>query len=335
MKKKVTIRDIAREAGVSPSTVSRVINESAPVNKELKERVLKAIEKLGYSPNPIARSLRKGYTDTVGFLVPDITNPFFSHTIKGAEDFFKNKDISLIVCSSNHDIKEEERLLQILFSKKIDGLLFIGSGRQNQVLERFLYDLKIVFVDRIYKDLNSFYVTSDNYSGMKQIVNYLVKIGHKSFVLLNGEKDTYSASERLRGFLEALKEHGIEEYQVFFGKFTYESGFSLTKKLRKIPDAVVCGNDLMAYGAIDALEEMGYRVPDDVSVTGFDDIPFSKHYKPSITTVKQPFHKMGYEAARMLYKLMKGRIKRPKGIVLETELIVRESTKRRGNRGNF
>ncbi len=329
MRKKVTIRDIAREAGVSPSTVSRVINESAPVNKELKEKVLEAIKKLGYSPNPIARSLRKGYTNTVGFLVPDITNPFFSHTIKGAEDFFKDKDISLIVCSSNHDIKEEERLLQTLFSKKIDGLLFIGSGGQNKVLEHFLYDLKIVFVDRIYENLSSFYVTSNNYNGMKELVNYLVKIGHKSFVFLNGEKDTYSASERLRGFLEALKEHGIKEYQVFFGKFTYESGFSLTKKLKKIPDAVVCGNDLMAYGAIDALEEMGYKVPDDVSVTGFDDIPFSKHYKPSITTVKQPFHEMGYEAAKMLYKLMKGRIKRPKGIVLETELIIRESTKRR------
>ncbi|ABQ47790.1 MULTISPECIES: LacI family DNA-binding transcriptional regulator [Thermotoga] len=325
--KKVTIKDIAREAGVSPSTVSRVINKSAPVRKELEEKVLEVIRKMGYTPNLVARSLRKGYTDTVGFIVPDITNPFFSLIIKGAEDFFKKKKISLVVCSSNHDVKEEEKLIEMLVSKKMDGLLLVGAGSSNRVLNSILNKVKVVFVDRVYEGYDAPYVVSDNYNGMKKLVWYLVKTGHRSFAFLNGEEGTYSATERLRGFVDALKEAGIKDYVVFFGQFTYESGFSLVKKLGKIPDAVVCGNDLMAYGAIDALEEMGYEVPKNVSVTGFDDLPFSKHYKPSLTTVRQPFHAMGYESAKILHWMISGKNKKNKKIVLETELIIRESTK--------
>lgn len=324
---KVTIKDIAREAGVSPSTVSRVINKSAPVSKEVEKKVLEAIEKLGYRPNFIARSLRKGYTDTVGFIVPDITNPFFSLIVKGAEDYFKKKKISLMVCSSNHDVSEEENLIEILVSKKIDGLLLIGAGSGNRVLENILGKVGVIFVDRIYREYDAPYVVSDNYNGMKKLVQYLVKTGHRSFVFLNGEEGTYSAMERLRGFVDALKSFGIKDYQIFFGQFTYESGFSLTKKLKKLPDAVVCGNDLMAYGAIDALEEMGYEIPKDVSVTGFDDLPFSKHYKPSLTTVRQPFYSLGHEAAKMLYRIINKKRMVKNKMVLETELVVRESTK--------
>ncbi|WP_241208703.1 substrate-binding domain-containing protein [Thermotoga sp. Cell2] len=235
--------------------------------------------------------------------------------------------MSLVVCSSNHDVKEEEKLIEMLVSKKMDGLLLVGAGSSNRVLNSILNKVKVVFVDRVYEGYDAPYVVSDNYNGMKKLVWYLVKTGHRSFAFLNGEEGTYSATERLRGFVDALKEAGIKDYVVFFGQFTYESGFSLVKKLGKIPDAVVCGNDLMAYGAIDALEEMGYEVPKNVSVTGFDDLPFSKHYKPSLTTVRQPFHAMGYESAKILHWMISGKNKKNKKIVLETELIIRESTK--------
>jgi len=330
--RKITIRDIAREAGVSPSTVSRVINNSAPVSKELKERVLSTIKKLGYNPNPIAQSLRKGFTNTIGFIIPDITNPFFSLIVKGAEEYLKRKKMFLIVCNSNHSVKEEERLLQTLMERKTDGLLFIGAGNRNKIISTSLDKMKIVFVDRVYEKCKAPYVVSNNYKGMKNLIDYLVDTGHKSFVFLNGEKNTYSAKERLRGFLDALKEHKIEEYEVVFGQFTYESGFALAKGLKKIPDAIVCGNDLMAYGAIDALEERGYKVPDDVSVTGFDDLPFSKHYKPSLTTVRQPFYEMGYEAAKILYRLINSKPNIETNVVLETKLVIRETTKPKGGR---
>ena len=325
--KKITIKDIAREANVSPSTVSRVVNKSAPVSRELEERVLEIIGNYGYSPDAVARSLRRGFTDTVAFVVPDITNPFFSLIIKGAEDFFKKYNISLIVCSSNHSAKEEERILDNLLSKKVDGLLFIGAGNESLELHELLSEFKIVFVDRAYSDIDSPYVVSNNYEGMKEVVKYLVQTGHKSFVLLNGEKGTYSATERLKGFVDTLNEFGIDSYETYFGQFTYECGAELVSQLKNIPDAIVCGNDLIAYGAIDALEERGVSVPDQVSVTGFDDLPFSKHYKPSLTTVKQPFYDMGYESARILWLMINGKTVKKKRVVLDTKLVVRDSAK--------
>jgi len=325
--KKITIKDIAREANVSPSTVSRVVNKSAPVSTELEERVLEIIGNYGYSPDAVARSLRRGFTDTVAFVVPDITNPFFSLIIKGAEDFFKKYNISLIVCSSNHSAKEEERILDNLLSKKVDGLLFIGAGNESLELHELLSEFKIVFVDRAYSDIDSPYVVSNNYEGMKEVVKYLVQTGHKSFVLLNGEKGTYSATERLKGFVDTLNEFGIDSYETYFGQFTYECGVELVNQLKDIPDAIVCGNDLIAYGAIDALEERGITVPEQVSVTGFDDLPFSKHYKPSLTTVKQPFYDMGYESAKILWLMINGKVVKRKRVVLDTKLIVRDSAK--------
>lgn len=325
--KKITIKDIAREANVSPSTVSRVVNKSAPVSRELEERVLEIIGNYGYSPDAVARSLRRGFTDTVAFVVPDITNPFFSLIIKGAEDFFKKYNISLIVCGSNHSAKEEERILDNLLSKKVDGLLFIGAGNESLELHELLSEFKIVFVDRAYSDIDSPYVVSNNYEGMKEVVKYLVQTGHKSFVLLNGEKGTYSATERLKGFVDTLNEFGIDSYETYFGQFTYECGVELVNQLKDIPDAIVCGNDLIAYGAIDALEERGITVPEQVSVTGFDDLPFSKHYKPSLTTVKQPFYDMGYESAKILWLMINGKVVKRKRVVLDTKLIVRDSAK--------
>ncbi|HRD20663.1 MAG TPA: LacI family DNA-binding transcriptional regulator [Fervidobacterium sp.] len=325
--KKITIKDIAREANVSPSTVSRVVNKSAPVSRELEERVLEIIGNYGYSPDAVARSLRRGFADTVAFVVPDITNPFFSLIIKGAEDFFKKYNISLIVCGSNHSAKEEERILDNLLSKKVDGLLFIGAGNESLELHELLSEFKIVFVDRAYSDIDSPYVVSNNYEGMKEVVKYLVQTGHKSFVLLNGEKGTYSATERLKGFVDTLNEFGIDSYETYFGQFTYECGVELVNQLKDIPDAIVCGNDLIAYGAIDALEERGITVPEQVSVTGFDDLPFSKHYKPSLTTVKQPFYDMGYESAKILWLMINGKVVKRKRVVLDTKLIVRDSAK--------
>lgn len=325
--KRITIKDIAREANVSPSTVSRVVNKSAPVSKELEERVLEIIGNYGYSPDAVARSLRRGFTDTVAFVVPDITNPFFSLIVKGAEDFFKKYNISLIVCSSNHSAEEEERVLDNLISKKVDGLLFIGAGNESSQLHELLSEFKMVFVDRVYAGIDVPYVVSNNYAGMKEIVKYLVQTGHKSFALLNGEKGTYSAQERFKGFVDTLNEFGINSYETYFGQFTYEGGIELANQLKSIPDAIVCGNDLIAYGIIDALEERGIAVPDEVSVTGFDDLPFSKHYKPSLTTVKQPFYDMGYESAKILWLMINGKVVKKRKVVLDTKLIVRDSVK--------
>jgi len=332
--KKITIKEIAREAGVSISTVSRVINSTTPVSESLKSRVIKAIEKLGYTPDHIARGLRKGQTGVVGFVLPDISNPFFATTARGAEDFLRCKGYVLMFCDSDQNELQETEALKMLLSRRVDGLLFTGTGQYNKLIDQYRErQIPVVFLDRIYNSSqNISYVVADNIGGMRKLVDYLVETGHKSFALLNGNKQVHTAQDRYVGFTESLENHGLKNYTVVFGEFTYESGKSMVRSLTSIPDAIVCGNDLIAYGAIEELELMGYRVPEDVSVTGFDDIPFSKHYKPPLTTVKQPAYEMGKKAAEMLLKMMKTR-KNKRGIVLETQLVVRSSTNVRRDDG--
>ena len=322
-----SIREVAKKAGVSISTVSRVLNNSAPVSDELRVRVEKAIKELGYYPSGIAKSLRKGKTGTIGFILPDITNPFFANIVRGAEDYLRKKGYTLILCNSDQNKEQEIQLLGTLISKHIDGLLFTGTGDFNPLLaEKIEKGLKIVFLDRIIKGLNSSYVIIDNREGMNILLDYLIKVGHKYFIFINGNKETFSARIRYETFVKKLTKNNLH-FKHYFANFSYEAGYSIAKKLRKLPDTIICGNDLIAYGVIDAIEEKGYKVPEDVSVTGFDDIPFSRHYKPPLTTVRQPMYEMGEKAAELLLKIIEGKEKINKGIVLLPKLVVRESTK--------
>lgn len=323
--KGTSIREVARRAGVSISTVSRVLNNSAPVSEELKLKVLRVVTELGYNPSVLAKGLRKGATGIIGFIIPDITNPFFSTIVRGAEDYLKKKEYCLIVGSSDQSEAQEEKLLNA-FSQRVDGILFTGTGRQNRVLDDLIQKGKrIVFLDRMMKDINSSYVVSDNYEGMKSLVEYLVLKGYRSFLLVNGQRETMSAQIRHKAFVETLKAAGVDEFGYVFSRFTYEAGFKVATRIRNLPDVIVCGNDLIAYGVIAALENRGINVPDDVAVTGFDDIAFSKHYKPALTTVRQPMYEMGKYAAQMLVKMINGEIQSTKGIVLPNELVIRES----------
>jgi len=330
-KKTITIKDVARAAQVSISTVSRFINTPDSVSEKLKERIDKAIKDLGYRPNRIGQSLRTGSTKLIGFIIPDITNPAFLLIVKGAEDYLKKHGYSFILCGSDHSVREESKLLRALISQGVDGLIVTCSGGHNSELNKVLsaQHMHIVFVDRKYERVPTAYVGADNYSGLEKMMDYLVQTGHKSFVYLCGEKQVSSAKERLAGFLNGVKKYGIEDYQVLFGEFTFESGYSLTKTLRKVPDAIVAGNDLMAFGTIQALREKGYKVPEDVSVVGFDDMFFSKYYKPSLTTIRQPIYNMGRKAGRMLLSLMSGKKIKNKNVILDTEIVVRNSTKSR------
>jgi len=330
-KKAVSIRDVAKLAGVSISTVSRVINNSDSVSEELVEKVNKAIQELGYQPNRIARSLRTGTTKIVGFIIPDITNPAFLLMVKGAEDYLKKKGYSFILGGTDHSVKEESKLLSTLLSQRVDGLILTCSGGHNPYLSDLLMsrNIKLVFMDRRYEKIKAPYVGVDNSGGVEKMIDYLVQTGHRSFAFLSGERQTSSAKERLQGFIRGIQKYQIKDYQILYGEFTFESGYSLTKKLRKIPDAIIGGNDLVAFGAIEALEEMGYRVPEDVSVAGFDDMFFSKYYKPALTTVRQPIYDMGKMAGKVLFSLMNGKRLKKETIILETEIVIRESTKPR------
>ncbi|MEJ5228582.1 MAG: LacI family DNA-binding transcriptional regulator [Pseudothermotoga sp.] len=327
------IKSVAQMAGVSISTVSRVINNPESVSEELRNKVRKAIEALGYQPNQIARSLRTGSTKLIGFIIPDITNPAFLLMVKGAQDFLKRKGYTFMVCGTDHNIREEVKLLKALLSQNVEGMIVTCSGGQNSDFSRIVNstNVKMVFMDRRYEDLNVPYVGVDNTTGVEKITDYLIESGHRSLVYLSGERNTSSARERLRGFVNSVRRHAVVDFQILYGKFTFESGYELTKRLKEIPQAIVGGNDLVALGAIEALTQMGYSIPEDVSVVGFDDMFYSKYSKPSLTTVRQPIYEMGYTAGKILYQLLsKGNIKKT-NTILQTDVVLRETVKPRNN----
>lgn len=326
MSDKITIKDIAKEAGVSISTVSRVINGSSPVKKQTKEKVLKAIDKLNYYPDALARSLRVGYTDTIGIIIPNIANPFFATLVRGAEDYLRSKGYSVIICNSDNAVDQEEKLFNILAEKKVDGILYSGIGDH---IDKFTHiNIPIVFIDRVIKDNRFSYVSSNHYKGMEDLLNYLYSTNHKKYVFISGKKEIFSAFERLRAFEDFTKKYNVE-YELLEGEYTYKSGLINGKKIKKIPDVVVCSNDLIAYGVVESFKERKIKVPEDVSVTGYDDIMFSKMFSPALTTVSQPIYEMGKVAAEIIYRLLIKKDDYMPVKLFQNQVIVRESTKRR------
>lgn len=330
MAKRPTIVDVARLARVSISTVSRYLKNPLQVSEKLRERIERAIKELGYKPSRIAQGLRTGDTKMIGFIVPDITNPAFLMIVKGAEDFLRKKGYSFIIGGTDHRIEDEVIVFESLMLHNVDGIIMTCAGNENNKLRALIekYQPKMVFVDRRYEGMNIPYVGVDNCGGVERMVDYLVQTGHRSFVYLCGDI-TSSARERLNGFLKGMRKHNIEDYQVLYGEFTFESGYRLVKKLTRIPDAIMAGNDLMAFGAIEALKEAGVKIPDDVSITGFDDMFFSRYYQPSLTTVRQDLYEMGRLAGKVLLSLISGKKIRKKEYILPTELVIRDSTKDR------
>jgi LacI family transcriptional regulator len=326
MQKQVTIKDIAKEAGVSISTVSRVVNGSLPVKKETKEKVLKAIQKLNYSPDSLARSLRVGYTKTIGIIIPNIANPFFATIVRGAEDYLRSKGFSIIICNSDNDVKEEEKLFKTLTEKKVDGVLYSGIG--DHVENLATKNIKTVFIDRVIKENNFSYVCSNNYQGMQNLLEYLYKTNHRKYVFISGKKEVFSAAERLRAFLDFVEKYKLN-YKIYEAEYTYESGFSAAKKIKTLPNVIVCSNDLIAYGVIEYLKSKDINVPKDVSVTGYDDITFSKMFSPALTTVSQPIYEMGKTAAKLIFEILTNKDDYIPVKLFENQLIVRQSTRRR------
>ena len=327
MQKHPGIKDIARIAGVSIATVSRVLNGNSYVSPELSERVLKAAGKLGYQPNRIARGLRKGKTNTIGFLIPDIENPFFSAIVKGAENFLRKYGYTILLCSSAGKVEREDELLNVLYSHKVDGLMTVPLESQNPYLERIeKLSVPVVVIDDIINQKNISSVASDNYSGMKKLMQYLLDTNHRSFAFLSGDPHTYTGKERLQAFRDVMvQEKEKVEYEILLGTYTFSSGIEMLRKLRKIPDAIVCGNDMIAFGVLTELQKLHYKIPNDVSVTGFDDVLFSKMTNPPLTTVRQDYYMMGRVAAQLLIEDLN--YKKRNSILLKTELVIRGSSR--------
>jgi LacI family transcriptional regulator len=328
-----TIRDVAVHAQVSASTVSHVINGTRFVDPETEKRVQSAIKVLGYRPNSVARSLRRGTTNTIALIIPDNANPFFAEIARAIEDTGFAEGYNVILCNSDMSEKKEETYIRILLSKQIDGLILISSTSHADRLRTIIdAGVPVVVVDRALEldGLPVDEVLADHNQGGYLAGEYLLRLGHSNISCIAGPGHIASSTDRLKGFRCALQEGGIElrEEAIVCGAFRYEDGQAAMEELLKRNlnfTAVFAANDVMALGAISVLHRARLRIPGDVSVIGFDNIMQAAAMSPAITTIAQPTKEMGQRSLTLLLQRIKQRTNAPSRVLLPTALIERES----------
>ncbi|SFB11763.1 transcriptional regulator, LacI family [Lentibacillus halodurans] len=307
--KNVTIRDIANELGISIATVSRVLNDSGYASKEVKEQVFSMAEKLRYQPNAVARSLKNHRTNTIGIIIPDISNPYFMTISKGIEDSVREYGYHLIFMSGNENPVKEKKMLQVLIEKRVDALVLATSGKNEDVIRNIKESgVPIVLIDRKLREdsLGLDLVVEDNIKGAYDLTNYLLERGHHRIGVINGSLEVSTGFERYEGFRKAIHEKGLEANPelIFNGNFTKEDGINAVDyflNLQNKPSAILSFNNTMAFGAIIQLTKNGYSVPHDMVVASFGEVEAAQILKPSsIITIKQSPYEMGLRAGEIL-----------------------------------
>ena len=329
--KAASIYDVARESGVSVFTVSAVVNNKSHVGKSLREKVEAAIRKLNYRPNLVARSLAKQKTHTIGMIVPDIGNPFFPIVVRGAEDAAQKHGYNLLLCNSDDSLDKEEKSIELLLSKRVDGILLTKAAEDfRPSLQQMIKEVKtpFVLVMRTYPKLTKDAVITDDYRGAYEAVSHLARAGRKRIALISGPLKVSNAKERWQGFHDALKEGGLpyEEDLVIEGDYRLESGYRAGHSLfSRRPDGIYVANHLMTVGLLKAAEETGLRCPEDFGLVSFDDYPWLGIFRPRLTTVELPKHQLGSEAAELLIRRIAGDTSKPVLKKLQPELRIRDS----------
>jgi len=331
---RVTIKDIAREAGVSYSTVSRVLNNKEYVRLEKRQQVLEAVARLHYVANPQARSLAGGRSRVIGLLVPDLGNGYIGEVVRGIDDELAAAEYDLMLYTTHRQKTRESTFVFNLTRGMTDGLLLLLPLNPQAYLEtlhqeRFPY----VVIDHQGFDDFSPTVIARNYQAAFDATTWLIRLGHRRIGYVHGRPDLSSAIERLRGYRDALEAHGIpfEQELVAEGEFLQGPGYVAANRLLdlpQLPTAIFAGNDLSAFGVMDAARNRGLSIPGDISVMGFDDIPQAASVRPALTTVRQPLAEMGRIAVRMLLDYVKDPTRECERVELDTQLIVRESCAR-------
>lgn len=329
----VTIKDIAELAGVSKTTVSKVINnKDDSISKATKDKILRIIKEQNYVPNKLAQGLVTKRTKTIGLLIPDIRNPFFTDISRGAEDYARKEGYNIIFCSTDEDYEREAECISMLVEKVVDGIIFAPSSNTSKKDNRYNnLQIPMVLVDKNIDILNAKgLVIVDNKNGTYESTKYLINQGHTKILYLSGPLKNEISKERLNGYIRALEKNNIQhdECDIVEGKYTYEWAYEFIKNIDLINhSAICCANDLIAIGVIQALTEMGINVPQDISVVGFDDIQTSKLIHPSLTTVRQPAYEMGQKACELLINYLKNNdIESVGTVTFKPQLIIRNST---------
>jgi LacI family transcriptional regulator len=327
-----TIRDVAKLAGVAPITVSRVINNSGYITDETRQRVEEAIRTLGYMPNSLARSLRSHKTRMLALVLTDITNPFWTTVARGVEDAASDAGFSVILCNTDESDVEQERYIRIILEKQVDGVLLVPSGNPEEAVCTIRsQQVPVVVLDRrVPPDLETDVVRCDSIGGARRLVQLLISLGHKHIAVLTGPKGVSTADDRVAGYRQALAEAGLEWELVLYGEYTLQSGYELAKQALKNeprPTAFFAGNNFLAIGALHAMRDQGLKVPEQMALVGFDDLPEALVVDPFLTVEAQPAYEMGHKATELLLARLAGHAPEScQEIVLPTQLIVRRSS---------
>jgi LacI family transcriptional regulator len=331
----VTLRDVASVAGVHPATVSRALNEEtrALVNKETARRVLEAAETLGYRPNPIARGLKTNRSYTIGVLIPDLTNPLFPPILRGIEDRLETDGYTPLIANTDNDPERELHDMQAMRARQVDGII-AATARRDHRLHDALIDagIELVLVNRRQEELPVSSATADDRIGMRLAVEHLISLGHTRIAHLAGPLDYSTGLDRHDSFHETMRAAGLEPDPALVlvaEAFTESEGARLCGQLLTAGHevtAVAAANDLLALGCYDVFAERGVRCPEEISVVGFNDMPFAARFQPPLTTIHIPHYEIGKAAAHlMLERLQDGDVP-PRDIRLEPHLVVRGST---------
>ncbi|MBM3707719.1 MAG: LacI family transcriptional regulator [Actinobacteria bacterium] len=338
IRKAVNIKEVARHANVSQACVSKYLNKRPYVSKQTANKIQDAIDALNYSPSEIARSLVKRKTNNIGLLILDIKNPYQTEVIRGIENYknAKNLDYNLLLIDMLQNEKSGDKYIDSFIQNRVNGILTTSDRISKESLKNLkALGIPIIFIGRFlsFADVEVDYVTSNNDKGSYIMTNYLLGLGHRKITFITPQVDSTVISLRIRGYKNAIKDFRDEEVgeDIFYGEdFTFNSGFKAAEKIfskTERPTAIFCINDYSAYGVIDYCLSKGIKIPYDISIAGFDDIQFSSLGLINLTTVRQPIEEIGRLAAEALSKKLEtGDNKRIK-IVLEPELVIRNSTR--------
>jgi LacI family transcriptional regulator len=332
-----SIKDVAREAGVSIATVSRVLNNIDVVNEDTKKKVEDAIKKLSYRPNIVARSLKTQRTKTLGIILPDIASQIYPEVVRGVEDIANIYDYNIILCNTDLNIEKEKEYLNVLKEKMVDGVVYISSSLEKEVIDT-IHDLQMptVLVETADSENTFASVTIDNIEAANKAVSFLIEKGNKKIAFIGTSSEKINASSmRYEGYKKALEKNRIL-FDLNIIKFTeggiranngYSAMNDILEKGEKF-DALFCSNDELAMGAINALREKGISVPEEIDVMGFDNIYASSVFYPKLTTIAQPLYDMGSVGTRMLIKIINKEELEKQNYVLNYRMIERNSVKK-------
>lgn len=328
----VTIKDIAREVGVSPSTVSRALSDSPLISEKTKQNVKEVAQRLGYERNELARGLVKGSSGAVGLVVADITNPFFSDIAQGVGEVAHRFGYGVMLCDTAGKANRESDYIRLLRRKRVDGLILTSATMDDPYLKDLAKTrTPFILVSRLCRSVDAPYVVVDDRVGARLAVEHLINLGHQYIGFIGGPADVQSSRDRMATYREVLQEHGLAEKEEWMGfsDFTQAAGRKAGRQMLSLPErpsAIFAANDMIALGVLEVAEEMGVLIPDDLSLVGYNDISYASLPRVQLTTVAQPTQEMGQIASEWLLSTIEEHKRHPLHCVLNPHLVVRRST---------